>query len=568
MLIFQLKRCFTRLLICCTYFLFVGYVQAHSLAIKQTKEEHKCFKDCGAIITNENIDAQIIIQAVNSGLDFCAQGVTITGVLNFDDLSSAVDTIKVRSQICITNSVFKGDVRVASESATLDFSKSLTFSGSKFLGRVYISSSILRQRVDFKSCHFDEEVIIFNSEFKALTGFAWSEFGREFNCQLSKFYVLDFDGTTFEQDFLFHKNSCEAISFIRSKFQQNSFLNGNLFCDSAKFREAQFYGDFIFTSSRSSSLGCNYLTKTFFDFGGSVFRSRTIFSRSYLDSVSFCHDQQPTLFLGAVDFSNVQFGSIRLKDVFFGSVDFSGSQFVRELEIHSVSFSTMDVRWKQLKQIQLNGLLPDNPDKGFQALPDSSIQSLINIVELLEANFRKLGYLDDANEAFYLNSFLKGSQKSGFEKIFDRYIMHNLLGYLVKPWTIMRWSFVMILVFSGFYFLENDSLRLENIKIRGNAYNDSLVKGPPIEYFKRAYIDTHRWNMEKLRLAFMLSLSIFLKFPFLKSPSTTIFIPIRTPIVRFFAWVEWMLGLTMGVLFLISLSQTVPILNDLISKLF
>lgn len=95
-----------------------------------------------------------------------------------------------------------------------------------------------------------------------------------------------------------------------------------------------------------------------------------------------------------------------------------------------------------------------------------------------------------------------------------------------------------------------------------NKFNDSLLKGPPIENFAPQPNHLFNRNMKKAKLALLLSFSIFFKFP-----TSHIFIPKKRTTVRIVAWVEWILGLIMMALLLMSLSRTVPLLHELVNKL-
>jgi hypothetical protein len=434
------------------------------------------------------------------------KGLSTTNVYrtNGENAYGASEEVKIIiSPIRITDSIIEGTV---SFNNTV-FGNTVSFVGSEFNSYANFVGSVFKSRVDFSYVDFysdadfgyskfNNHTDFIGSKFKSYSGFGRSRFNNDANFTQSEFNsYADFWGSEFNGTAYFtHSEFKDIASFIlshfnsianfpSSKFNRANFM-GSKFngvanfrisrFNSASFSQSRFNDDADFIDSKFNS---------FADFSSSKFNSSTDFSRSQFnkfakfDSVIF---QRETIFSDSTFRGEASFKSSQFKeDALFEDAIFSGI-----LNLKRTKYVNLFIRW-------------DNIKRGI-GYDDTAHQLLVE-------NFKKLGFLKDADVCYYQFRVLQFQYQNPFDNPFTYIVDFGawiFYGYSKKPEFAFFWSICTILFFSIIWRMGDPK------KMEDKAKKGILEKYGPKES-SVSDISSHErdWQIELHKLAKAISFS-------------------------------------------------------------
>jgi hypothetical protein len=335
-------------------------------------------------ITNSRINGKIIFQGCEFKNTFNLSNTTINGTGDFSE--SRFDTIAN-----FISTQFNGTASFGST----EFMDDAYFNHAKFAGDI----------TNFENAYFDKK-----------TGFRFSEFDSQAN----------FFNTYFNDTASFRSAKFNAIDsdFSRSKFKKDADFAYSNFTGVAIFRATEFLGDINFKQSwfkekadfssggyrkdddffrfpgKVRFSGCTFLNDANFpkgeypkeaDFSDCIFNKTEFSDSKFMSELHF----ERSIFKGNANFKNCQFnrtakflGCNFQGDVHFDESKFSddaifdGASFERDLYLIRTKYDRFYIRWNSISE------------KGKLGYNETAYQLLID-------NFKKLGFIEDANDCYY-----------------------------------------------------------------------------------------------------------------------------------------------------------------------
>jgi len=505
---------------------------------------------------------------------------------------------QLNKKITISNSIFEGDIHFDKMTFLEDvtfknttFKEDVLFPGATFLKNASFEESKFERRADFSDTEFEESIDFSGAEFNGSAKFENS------NLTNASFEYAKFLGLTYFQEARF----IGTANFYNSEFHGPAYFNGAKFLDglsamrcrfykisefknasfdnTALFRNTNFYEDSNFEVSNFNG-NSNFREVIFWKpvtFRGSKFKEYAIFKKSIFNNSA---DFKSTNFSSDVDFSDstfkndasfvsskfmyeAKFAKTRFDDANFwksffgGKADFSESKFNQAffedcnfsgtLDLNKAKYDKMYIRIKDIDKL---------------AFSETTYKSLID-------NFKKLGFIEDANDCYYrfmveysqkLNNKIKTMQINTNEVSTDSldnlflsaYYLFSWIfyGFGTKPLYTLIWSLVlMIFVFGPFWW----HVQRKSSEKKGDEYSWD-------NYDHRASFKSDiNYKFHEIINAIMLSGSIFLsgtKF-FIDPPDLPEALEKVTPWVRPVFKLERFFGGVLSILFLISIGSVI-----------
>jgi hypothetical protein len=315
------------------------------------------------------------------------------------------------------------------------FKKNVAFDTCKFIGMSNFNNVKIDGNANFNSSEFIPKDVadsadFSNAEFRGNTQFLDCSFSNV------KFANAKFHGKSTD----FRRAKFLNYTLFWSEFDTNADFTGSFFRNGSSFFQVVFPEKVSFANctfgGKSDFSFCNFTNETTFEnsrfhngayfsyceFGG----SRTDFSRSTFSSDTA--DFQNSKFENVADFSNAVFNDKASfyfaefsKDALFENTKFN------ILNLNKTKYDKLYINWRNINKLEFN-------QTAYQALID---------------NFKKLGFLNDANEAYY--AFRKDDVSNTPNDAFTNFVQTLALytyGFGVKPLRALAWSLGLIIFFA------------------------------------------------------------------------------------------------------------------------
>ncbi|MDM8522091.1 pentapeptide repeat-containing protein [Desulfococcaceae bacterium HSG8] len=520
------------------------------------------------------------------------------------------------------DSAFRGDANFKSAS----FSGYTYFRSATFGSNAYFDSASFRDYTYFRSAAFRSNAYFDSASFNGDTDFGSAVFSGDTSFSSVIFKdKADFTSAIFSSDASFRESVFSGEVFFRSAaFRSADFILA-IFTESLYFQGAEFsgildigdskfrgYADFRETRIRklvSKSESPN------------VVKAPADFRKAKISEAHF----QYIIFENEVDFSDAEFGAtdknekdskfatvfrsitfksnadfIRTKfscDTAFEmikfrkDVNFKHARFKEEGKDNNprfwfsyIDFKNLLIKWEQLPEIENIVMTYDKKIKSFRDIEEEQehprsqgekkaeptpdqLENLSEFFQDLEANFRSQDQLEDANEAFFHTKMLDLEAARKGEDTWERvtkeleWIFWGIpCGYGTKIWRVVWGILIFHLFFSIIYFAKGGLFRV-------HEEDDTNLKERSIFDFPNQYISdapcTENYEgEEKLKMAHRFSMAFLFKFG--RGKDT---VKIKNT-CKYFVWTEWVLGFYLWFCFVVTSSNTFPLINRLIEGVF
>jgi hypothetical protein len=348
-----------------------------------------------------------------------------------------------KENISFQNSKFVGNAFLewGKFDGTVDFGNSIFCNGTHFLEAIFSDDS------SFKNAEFHNIVDMRNAKFIGSAKFESTIYGN--GVYLEKIQFLN--------DVDFRKALFSGLAgFYSANFKGDADFRGTEFQSDAAFPYSQFLGKARFSNVKFDG-SADFRMSVFSDdalFWDSLFERNAYFTEDIFDkNVDF----EDTIFKSNAEFSHVQFSNNRkyssnfLNSSYGGIANFAFSSFsptadMRNLHLKSslnmtqVVFDRIEMKWNEMHKSMI--------------CDDYVYISLIN-------NFKNLGQFEDADNCNYQYGLYRLSHDDlGWSKLSD-FISWILCGFGVRPFFVISWSVLMILMFGSIYYFFG-ALRRDN----------------------------------------------------------------------------------------------------------
>ena len=241
--------------------------------------------------------------------------------------------------------------------------------------------------------------------------------------------IVAFNNTTFIENASF-QSSCFArlADFSQSKFKREANFKHSNFSTGALFKESQFSSNAYFSYSKFAGTA---------NFVESQFHDNSYFGDSEFDEPLYTGSK----FDGPADFA---------KSKFKGDAFFLNAKFNDELDLSFAEYNKLYIDWNKVTKLSYDG---ESDDASYQ---------------LLIENFKKLGFMDDADNCYYqfrvdqflnrVNQFLKGNSDD-WSKLPFNFGAWIFYGFGKKPLYPVLWSIFFIILFGILWWESKDSRR-------------------------------------------------------------------------------------------------------------
>jgi hypothetical protein len=286
---------------------------------------------------------------------------------------------------------------------------------------------------------------------------------------------------------------------------------------------------------------------TLINFTNARFEDRAIFNQAKFGEVTFAPQPDSKLALGSGP------DPVLLPAIFFNRADFRMAQFDRA-DFSEVSFEEVDFT----RAIFTDALNLANTTYRRLIVDDLDLEILDStndeVLKRLEDNFRALGQLELANQVFYQRKVLERKEKPFIIQFGELVVMDLPFGYGVHPLNAVLVSIGFILLFTFFYY------RSDAVRDRAPGKESKFrwrISDIPLEFnMGEENIGNQPSKIQRAWDAFVFSFSVYTKLGTGQRVARSL-----QRVVIF----EWGLGLIMIAGFLYTLTNTVPILQRLLS---
>jgi uncharacterized protein YjbI with pentapeptide repeats len=435
--------------------------------------------------------------------------------------------------------VFEGHVNFLGAAMNRDincsgalFGTKADFLGAEFFSKAGFSRAVFQGEAVFMGADFREKADFFRSEFARFAYFEGAHFRKTLDVSLSKFKeYADFRNTSVR---LFNFNNDASptvlegrVDFRRAKISEAHFQD-IVFEKNADFSEAQF-GILLDEGEKAE------------DFK-SVFKFITFESDVYFFK---------TRFSGYTKIQVVNFN----KTANFRDAEFIVRENIgRQFSFSYLNFDHLMITWKQFPDLKYWQNEPETEEKP---------EPLSEVLKGIEANFRKQNQLDDANKACYYRkeTELKEAEDRGVYWALE-WFWGISCGYGTDIWRILGWSALFDFIFTLIYCAGNL-----------NKETQPPAAGPDFEFKQRlfdlpgVFLSTANFPRKDIKFfdALRFSTVILFKVGTRRITVSGKFMGIR---YGYIVWFEWILGFVLLAAIVETLSNTLPMINRLISGIF
>ena len=425
--------------------------------------------------------------------------------------------------------------------------------------------------------------------------------------------LADFSLTTFNK----------LANFQAATFSGEAYFRRTSFPDALDLRSSKFKKYLDFRNAKIRRLNFNSHIRP------TILRGRIDFRKSMISEAHF----QDIIFENDVDFSDVQFGipigtkkdkrlAVIFRFITFQSdAYFIGTKFCGDTAFESVTFKkdsnftnaifkdkksegkgkfslsylnfkNLFIKWDQLPNIKCwvtdsSGRIKSfveikeeqkkKAESGQQRrdeIKDEEMEPLSHVFKGLEANFRTINQLSDANQAYYhrKKAELKETKKrDDFWLTTQReaeWIFWGIpCGYGTKIYWIIGWSALIILLFAVIYSIKGELNRQPHQETKKEFNFKLRLLDSPKEYCsKNSMVEVKNHSARNFINALRFSAVILFKVGY---RDTTISGKILGIDYKYILWLEWVLGYYIFIALVVTLWNTMPIfIRSLITGLF
>ena len=493
------------------------------------------------------------------------------------------------------------------------FSGMANFSAATFSGMAFFSDATFSGEVDFSDATFSGVAFFSAATFSEKANFSYATFSGLANFSYATFNgVANFSYATFNG----------VAAFFRASFMKLADFNRSKFLSSLSFRNVDFreYADLRNTQIRR--LDCNSvdsptIIKGRLDFRNTIiseahiqdfiFEKNVYFSDSKFgvlveeekkESVSNT-DKKPdkrnmkvksslatvfrfltfeshadfkrTKFLGNTAFENVNF----IQDANFTDVDFKARKDgnKQKFSLSYLNFKNLFIKWDQLPNIRCWVTGSSGRIKSFVEIKEEEqkkLEPLSHVFKSFEANFRAINQLSDANQAYYhrkkaeLKETKNGDDSWLTTQREAEWIFLGIpCGYGTKIYWIIGWSVLITLLFAVVYSIKGELNRLPHPETKQEFKFKQRLFDFPKKYCSKnskEEVKNHKF-INALRFSAVILFKVGYR-------DTTISGKILGIDYTYIVWLEWALGYYILGALVVTLSNTLPIVNRLITGVF
>ena len=278
--------------------------------------------------------------------------------------------------------------------------------------------------------------------------------------------------------------------------------------------------------------------------------------------------------MGNTAFENVNF----IQDADFTDADFKAGKdgSKQKFSLSYLNFENLFIKWDQLPNIRC--WVTDSSDriKSFVEIKEEEqkrLEPLSDVFKGLEANFRAINQLSDANQAYYhrkkaeLKETKNGDDSWLTTQREAEWICLGIpCGYGTKIYWIIGWSALITLLFAVIYSIKGELNRQPHPETRQDFNFKQRLFDFPKEYCsKNSMVEVKNHSARNFINALRFSAVILFKVGY---RDTTISGKILGIDYTYIVWLEWALGYYILGALVVTLSNTLPIVNRLITGVF
>lgn len=508
------------------------------------------------------------------------------------------------------------------------FQGNTVFSESRFLQKADFSNASFHSDADFFHVYFQDQAIFTETCFKKEAEFSKNILNANSNFSGTRFQdLVDFSGSSFRgkadfskaifqsesllKNIIFHKegNFFEAVfhdqvDFFESTFHHLAYFKSTQFYDILKIKNVQFNGYVDFRNCLVNHLDI-YSQKS-----PTIIKDRVDFRNAWIGSGHF----QDVVFEDDVDFSGVIFGDKDRKensaivfrfvtfkeDVSFiravfachlsmemitakGFINFRDVDFSRtdKIMLSYLNISNIYIEWSQIPGIEKwiceqKDRIYSFADKELfnrkkqRRIVDLSIEPISELLVMFEDIFQNR--LADKNDVIYLRKCIelnetRQSKEMTFNRLqfeFEWYFWGMFTGYGTKIWWITGWCLFFHCIFSILYWWQGTLSRTyaASDSEYDHTFKQRLFDLPQLFITEKKPLQIKRMHMDRLVNACRFSSVILFKIGY---RDTTISGKIFGVDYIVIVWIEWLLGFFLLSCLAVTLSNTMPLVNRLIS---
>jgi len=287
----------------------------------------------------------------------------------------------------------------------------------------------VRSAIKITNCQFEGKVTLGRTVFLDSVDFRGSTFHKQANFSGSVFNsVVDFGNARFADEVSFNKCQFEdEASFNRAVFEKKAFFSKSLFKKESYFRKSVFKEDLSFNR-------CQFE-------GDSYFRECEFHKEASFRKASYIHD---------ADFSRSRFlGEASLESAhLLGDTFFTDASFEEGLVLNLTKYEKLHIRWKSLTRPKYQWRYLECLERTSKLKFDDSDGETAYL--LLIDNFKKLGFLEDADDCYYQYRNERRPNLPAHYRPIDWILMVSY-GYGVRPIRPLALSAGFFMAFALFY---------------------------------------------------------------------------------------------------------------------
>jgi hypothetical protein len=285
-----------------------------------------------------------------------------------------------------------------------------------------------------------------------------------------------------------------------------------------------------------------------------------------------------TRFAGRVGLENVKFKG----EANFADADFSGLAPGRSFEFSYVEAPDFRIRWPQLPAIDrwitagsarvTSAMEREMPSAGGER-PPPTLEPVSRILSGLEDSFRERGQLTDANAAYYQRRLTELGEARASQSLLDRFSLEAewlfwgaICGYGTNLWRILAWVLLADLAFAAIYWAGATITRRQAPEADHDfSFRLRLTDLPKQFLGESVVVPVPPGRVRKLIDAVRVSSVILLKVGY---RDTTLAGRIGRLKIGYVVALEWILGFYLLAALTVTLANTQPLINRLISGIF
>ncbi|MFT5730693.1 MAG: hypothetical protein ACI8PB_004881 [Desulforhopalus sp.] len=484
--------------------------------------------------------------------------------------------------------IFNGNVYFSSST----FIGNASFIEATFIGNVYFSSSTFSGNASFLLATFSGDASFKSATFNGNASFISVTFMKLANFSRASFFTCLVFRKVDIQEYADLRNT-QITRLDCNSVHSPTIISGRLDLRGAVISEAHIQ-DFIFEKDvylSDAKFGIlivekdsNPRSEKNLDKSDIQTRSSfaTVFRFVTFESLA---DFKRAKFKGNTAFENVTF----LQDANFIDADFNAE---KEKSDHKFSLSYLSFKnlfinlnafparkyWSSDLEARVKSFSDiaqevEKQDENYEEKVVYKLEPLSHVLKSLGENFRKNNQLDDANRAYYHRKRAELEEAENGDDFWlqilrkSEWIFMGIpCGYGTKIYWIIGWSTLMTLLFAILYSLKGEVSRNPHPETEQEfVFKQRFLDFPKHYYSQDSMLKVDNQFARNFINALRLSAVILFKVGY---RDTKISGEIFGMNYRYFVWIEWALGYYILGAFVVTLSNTLPLLNRLITGVF